>query len=74
MEPSKEELSEANRQLASTIHKLKASIQSMEAKENAARRKSQIALARRRGKAFEIAVTLMEQELEKESDAEIITE
>ncbi len=65
MEPTKDELLEARRQIDSTIHKLKESVKSMEAKENAARCKSQITLARRRVKAFEIAVRLIEKELEK---------
>ncbi len=65
MELNKEELLESRRQIDSTIHKLKASIKSMEAKENAARLKSQITLAKRRVKAFEIAVFLIEKELEK---------
>ncbi len=65
MEPAKEELLEAKRQIDSTIHKLKESLKSMEDKDNAARLKSQITLAKRRVKAFEIAVSLIEQELEK---------
>ncbi len=65
MEPAKEELLEARRQIGSTIHKLKESVKTMEARDNAARLKSQITLAKRRVKAFEIAVSLIEQELEK---------
>ncbi len=65
MEPAKEELLEAKRQIDSTIHKLKESVHSMEIKDNAARLKSQITLATRRVKAFEIAVSLIEKELEK---------
>ncbi len=63
MEPAKEELLEAKQQINSTIHKLKESVKTMEGKENAARLKSQITLAKRRVKAFEIAVTLIEKEL-----------
>ncbi len=65
MEPTREELLEAKRQINSTIHKLKESIKTMEARENAARLKSQITLANRRVRAFEIAVALIEKELEK---------
>ncbi len=65
MEPAKEDLLEAKRQIDSTIHKLKESVKSMEARDNAARLKSQITLAKRRVKAFEIAVSLIEKELEK---------
>ncbi len=62
---TQEELLEAKRQISSTVHKLKESVKSMEAKDNAARLKSQITLAKRRVKAFEIAVSLIEKELEK---------
>ncbi len=65
MEPAKEDLLEARRQIDSTIHKLKESVKSMESRDNAARLKSQITLAKRRVKAFEIAVSLIEKELEK---------
>ncbi len=64
MKPTKEELLEAKRQIDSTIHKLKESVKTMEAKENAAKLKSQITLAKRRAKAFEIAVTLIEKALQ----------
>ncbi len=62
---TQEELLEAKRQISSTVHKLKESVKSMEAKDNAARLKSQITLAKRRVKAFEIAFSLIEKELEK---------
>ncbi len=65
MESAKEELLEAKRQIDSTIHKLNASVKTMEARENAVRFKSQITLAKCRVKAFEIAVSLIEKELEK---------
>ncbi len=64
MEPTKEELLEAKRQIDSTIHKLTESVKTMEGKENAARLKSQITLAERRVKAFEIANHLIERCLE----------
>ena len=64
MEYTKEELQEAKRQIGSTLHKLQATILTLQSKENPARYKSQITLAQRRVKAFEIAVSLIEKELE----------
>lgn len=64
MEPTKEELLEARRQINSTVHKLKETVKTLEAKDNAARLKSQITLAKRRVKAFEIATHLIDKELE----------
>ena len=55
MEYTKEELIEAKRQIDSTLHKLKETIKTLESKENPERYKSQITLAKRRVKAFEIA-------------------
>lgn len=63
MDYNQEELLEAKRQINSTIHKLKETIKSLEAKENVHRYKSQITLAKRRIVAFEISVTLIEKEL-----------
>ena len=60
MEYTKEELLEAKRQIDSTLHKLRATILTLQGKENPARYKSQITLAQRRVKAFEIAVALIE--------------
>lgn len=62
---SKEELLEAKRQIDSTLHKLRETVRTLEEKENAARCKSQITLAKRRIQAFSIAVQLIEQELEQ---------
>lgn len=64
MEYTKEELPEARRQIDSTLHKLRSTIVTLQSKENPARYKSQITLAQRRVKAFEIAVTLINKELE----------
>ena len=66
MEFSKDELVEAKRQLDSTLHKLRETIKTLEAKENPQRYKSQITLAKRRGKAFEIASCFIENEIMKE--------
>ena len=64
MEHTMEELKEAKRQIDSTLHKLREVIKTFEAKENPTRYKSQITLARRRVAAFEIAVELIEREME----------
>ena len=63
MEYTREELQEAKRQIDSTLHKLRETIRTLEAKENAQRYKSQITLARRRVEAFTIANALIEREL-----------
>ena len=65
MEFSKDDLKEAKRQIDSTLHKLMEIIKTFESKENVARYKSQITLAKRRVKAFEIANWLIENELDK---------
>lgn len=65
MEYSKEDLTEAKRQIDSTLHKLREVIKTFEAKENPARYKSQITLAQRRIQAFELANALIEAELKK---------
>ena len=61
---SKEELIEAERQIDSTLHKLRETVKTLEGKENPARYKSQITLAKRRIQAFTIARSLIERELE----------
>ena len=63
MEFSRDDLNEAKRQIDSTLHKLRETINTFESKENQGRYKSQITLARRRVKAFEIANYLIENEL-----------
>ena len=63
MEYTAEELVEAKRQIDSTVHKLKETITTLEAKENPRRYQSQITLAKRRVKAFEIAICLIEKEI-----------
>ena len=63
MEYTKEELIEAKRQIDSTLHKLKETIRTFESKENPERYKSQITLAKRRVRAFEIANDFIENEL-----------
>lgn len=66
---SEEELLEAKRQIDSTLHKLRETVRTLEGKENPARYRSQITLAKRRIQAFTIAVSLIEGELEKLSEA-----
>ncbi len=65
MNYSRDDLVEAKRQIDSILHKLKETIKTFESKENPERYKSQITLANRRIKAFEIANWFIESELEK---------
>ena len=65
MELTREDLVEAKRQIDSTLHKLRETVKTFKAKENAERYKSQITLAKWRIKAFEVANWLIENELEK---------
>lgn len=65
MKYSREELEEAKRQIDSTLHKLRETIKTFEAKEERDRYKSQITLAKRRVKAFEIANYFIEEAMEK---------
>ena len=68
MDYTKEELLEARRQIGSTLHKLKETIITLEAKEYPQRYKSQITLAKNRVKAFTIASHLIERELKGRTD------
>lgn len=68
MHHSKEELLEAKRQIDSTLHKLRETVKTLEGKENPVRDKSQITLANRRIQAFTIAVSLIERELEQQTE------
>ncbi|WP_095173517.1 MULTISPECIES: hypothetical protein [Blautia] len=64
MDYRREDLTEAKRQIESTLHKLRETVKTLEAKEKPDRYKSQITLAKRRIAAFEIAIYLIEKELE----------
>lgn len=64
MEYTKEELAEAKRQIDSTLHKLRKAIRSLESKADPQRYQSQITLAKRRVKAFEIANYFIEDYME----------
>lgn len=66
MEISKKDLSEAKRQIDSTLHKLRETLQTLRGKENPERYKSQITLAERRIRAFELANRLIERELSQD--------
>lgn len=65
MEYTQEELSEAKRQIDSTLHKLREVVRTLEEKEQPALYKSQITLAKRRIRAFTIANELIERELNR---------
>ena len=65
MEHTKEEVAEAKRQIDSTLHKLRETVKTLQAKEDPERYKSQITLAQRRIKALEIAGSLIAKELEQ---------
>ena len=60
---TREELTQARRQIDSTLHKLREVVKTLEGKENPGRYKSQITLAKRRIQAFEIANALIDREL-----------
>ncbi|WP_424684633.1 hypothetical protein [Enterococcus sp.] len=62
---SETELNEAKRQIASTVHKLKETLKTLEAKEQPQRYCSQITLAKRRIVAFTLALDLIEEKLMK---------
>lgn len=64
MSYEQDDLREAKRQIDSTLHKLRETVKTLEGKENPSRYKSQITLAKRRIKAFTIAVELIQQQLE----------
>ena len=62
------QLTEAKRQIDSTLHKLRETLKTLEGKENPSRYKSQITLARRRIEAFGIAVDMIEKELDSKAE------
>ena len=63
---TKEELTEASRQIESTLHKLRETLKTLETKENPSRYKSQITLAKRRIEAFTLANALILRELDNQ--------
>lgn len=71
MEYTEEELLEAKRQIASTVHKLEKVVKTLEAKDAPKRYSSQITLAKRRVAAFTLAEELIQRELaEREKEDE----
>lgn len=69
MQYTKEELAEAKRQIDSTIHKLKQTLQTLQSKEKAERYRSQIILAQRRIQAFTLASELIDKEAQQNEEA-----
>ena len=67
MESTREDLTEAKRQIDSTLHKLRETVKTLEGKEQPERFRSQITLAKRRMRAFSLAVRLIERELAENS-------
>ena len=65
MSYTREELTEAKRQIDSTLHKLREVVKTLERKSDLARYKSQITLAKRRIRAFSIAGELIARELDQ---------
>jgi len=61
-----EELTEAARQIDSTLHKLRETIGTLEAKPQPERYKSQITLAKRRVQAFTLANSLIAEKLRED--------
>ena len=59
------ELEEAQRQIASVLHKLQASLDAMQNRADAGKLKSQITLAQRRIKAFTLANALIEKAMSR---------
>ena len=68
MEYTKDDLTEAKRQIDSTLHKLRETVKTLRGKERPERYRSQITLAERRIRAFELADFLIEREINGRSD------
>ena len=66
MQYTREELTEARRQIDSTLHKLQEVVKTLSEKEDPGRYRSQLTLARRRIQAFTIATALIDRELEQQ--------
>lgn len=65
MDYTREDLTEARRQISSTVHKLNEVVKTLESKPDPARYKSQLTLAKRRVSAFTLALELVEGELNR---------
>ncbi len=68
MDYTEEDLKEAQRQISSTLQKLRRAAETLETKENPDRYKSQITLAKRRIRAFEISLDLLQREIEQKKE------
>ena len=68
MRHTDDQLTEAKRQIDSTLHKLRETLKTLEGKEDPSRCKSQITLARRRIETFGIVVDLIEKELDSKAE------
>ena len=64
MDYTRDELAEAKRQIDFTLHKLRQTVKTFEAKEDPTCYKSQLTLAKRRIEAFTIANELIQRELD----------
>lgn len=69
MDYTRDDLVEAKQQIDSTLHKLREVIKTLEGKEDPKRYRSQITLAQRRVRAFEIAVELIQGRLSPSGNA-----
>ena len=68
MDYTREDLTEARRQISSTLHKLNEVVKTLEAKPDPARYKSQITLAKRRAAAFTLALELVEEKIKEKGN------
>lgn len=68
MEYTKDDLTEAKRQIDSTLHKLRETVKTLRGKERPERYKSQITLTERRIRAFALADFLIAREINGRSD------
>ena len=68
MEYTKDDLTEAKRQIDSTLHKLRETVKTLRGRERPERYKSQITLAERRIRDFELADFLIAREINGRSD------
>ena len=71
MDYALDDLAEAKRQIDSLLHKLGETTRTLESKENPAKYKSQITLAKRRVDALEIAGSLIEKEMRRNHDVDL---
>lgn len=63
-----EDLTEARRQISSTIHKLNGVVETLESKPDPTRYKPQLTLAKRRVAAFTLALELVEEKIKEKGN------